>query len=287
MKLRAFKALIPVLTTAWVLAAVVPVQAFDTMAEIAGSRVEYQLSSEPLNELSGNLAFVAPDGRHITTRNAGSRKTGVIRTAHKIKGKVITSLGGRYLFALSDDGWISKFDLAFAQLVAKIRVGQKSSNIAISAEGKWLLAGNLKPHTLVVLDTRNLRPFKIIATSDGKGKSSAVRAVYASPARQAFIVALKDLPQIWELSWDPEAAPVYGSFVHSFRVGHVEGVVVEDQPFARRRLDLLELDLLAFFNTVLFAAALDYCVHCFSSQLACSHMNHRNGAEFRHRNLVV
>jgi hypothetical protein len=56
---------------------------------------------------------------------------------------------------------------------------------------------------------------------------------------------------------------------------------------ARRRLDLLELDLLAFFNTVLFAAALDYCVHYFSSQLACSHMNHRNGAEFRHRNLVV
>ncbi|MBT3787455.1 MAG: hypothetical protein HN725_21920 [Alphaproteobacteria bacterium] len=238
MKLRTLKRLTSVLTALSLLVAFTPAQAFEAMAQIAGSRVEYQRSSEPLNEASGNLAIVAPDGHHITILNVASRNTGVIRTAHKIKGKVVVSADGHYIYALSADGWISKIDLAFAQLVAKIRVGRKSTNLAISANGKWLLAGNQKPHTLVVLDTKTLRPFKIIATSDGKGKSSAVRAVYASPARQAFIVALKDFPQIWELSWDPEAAPVYGSFVHSFRVGHVEGVVVEEQPFARRRLDL-------------------------------------------------
>jgi DNA-binding beta-propeller fold protein YncE len=238
MKLRTFNRLTPILLALSLLITFAPVQAFEALAEIAGSRIEYQRSSEPLNEPSGNLAIVAPDGRHITILNIASRKTGVIRTVHRIKGKVVVSADGHYIYALSDNGWVSKIDMAFAQLVAKVRVGQKSTNLAISANGKWLLAGNQKPHTLVVLDSKDLRPFKIIAVSEGKGKSSAVRAVYASPARQAFIVALQDFPQIWELSWDPDAAPVYGSFVHSFRVGQVEGVVVEDQPFARRRLDL-------------------------------------------------
>ncbi len=52
------------------------------------------------------------------------------------------------------------------------------------------------------------------------------RRLHRKP-RQIFIVALKDLKEIWELSYDPDADPIYGSFVHNYREGELEGEVVE------------------------------------------------------------
>jgi DNA-binding beta-propeller fold protein YncE len=148
------------------------------------------------------------------------------------------SPNGRFVYLASRDGWVSKYDLWSLKSVAEIRVGINTRNIAVSSDGKWVIAGNFLPHTLVILHAKDLTPFRIVPVGDGKGTSSRVSAVYDARPRQSFVAALKDIKEVWELSYDPEAPPVYANFVHSYRKGQEEGVVVGKQPFAVRRIKI-------------------------------------------------
>lgn len=55
--------------------------------------------------------------------------------------------------------------------------------------------------------------------------------------RRSFVVALKDVKKLWEMSYDPDAAPVFSGMAQSHEKGAVEGIA-EKQPFARRRVAL-------------------------------------------------
>ena len=61
-------------------------------------------------------------------------------------------------------------------------------------------------------------------------------AVYQAPTRNSFVLALKDVPEIWEISTDPNAKPVYDGFVHSHEQGMVEALPAAQGLFARRRI---------------------------------------------------
>jgi len=217
-----------------------------TKAEITASRVVYDVNTQVVGPVSpgkkqaGLKAIVEVDQRRIVVLDREFRVTGVVRSRFDIAGNLHYSINRRFVYAASNDGWIARIDLVNRKTVAEIRVGLETGNIALSSDGKWLMAGNSKPHTLVVLNAEDLSLYRVIPVEDGTGGSSAVRAVYDAAPRQSFIVALKDFTEVWELSYDPDAAPVYASFVHSYRVGQVEGVVVEAQPFARRRIKLNE-----------------------------------------------
>ena len=148
------------------------------------------------------------------------------------------SRDSRYHFFSTPDGTVTKRDVADNKLAKTVRAGEKTRNIAMSSDGNWLLVANEKPRTLVVLKSGGLVTFKVIKLEDTKGNPFTVDAAYNSASRQAFIVTMKDSDEVWELSYDPEAPPVYGNFVHTYRAGQEEGIVVEEQPFARRRLKL-------------------------------------------------
>mgnify|MGYP003343943504 CR=1 FL=1 len=84
--------------------------------------------------------------------------------------------------------------------VAEVRAGINTRNIAISGDGRTVAVANYLPHTLVLLDARDLTPLEVIPVRDrGKSKSSRVSAVYQAAPRNSFVVALKDLPEIWEV----------------------------------------------------------------------------------------
>jgi DNA-binding beta-propeller fold protein YncE len=104
-----------------------------------------------------------------------------------------------------------------------VRAGINLRNIAVSADGKWVIAGNYLPHTVVILRADNLQPVKTITVDDGKDNGSRVSAVYTAPPRQSFIVALKDIPQMWEISYAERPQPVATGFVHNYEPGMVEG----------------------------------------------------------------
>jgi hypothetical protein len=84
------------------------------------------------------------------------------------------------------------------------------------------MAANYLPHTLALFDADlNLVQSYAAASLDGK-TTSRVSAVYDAAPRSSFVVALKDLPELWEISYDRQAAPIYDGYVHDYKMG--EGV---------------------------------------------------------------
>ena len=191
--------------------------------------------SDPLN-----LFTVVETGDHHVTILDGDSFQPIWRFPSRfaLHGGAKYSPDGRYVYFGSRDGWVSKYDLYSLKPVAEIRAGINTRNIAVSADGKWVMVGNFLPHSLVILNAEDLSPYRVIPVADEKGKSSRVSAVYTARPRDSFIVAMKDIKEIWELSYDPEAEPIYGNFVHSYRKGQVEAVIVHEQPFGIRRIKL-------------------------------------------------
>ncbi|MDR0273968.1 MAG: nitrite reductase [Burkholderiaceae bacterium] len=126
---------------------------------------------------------------------------------------------GHYVYFGSRDGWITKYDLWALQVVVEARAGINMRNIAVSGDGKWVMAANYLPHNLVVLDARDLTLKKIIPAVSlrGEKKSSRVSAVYDAAPRKSFIATMKDIPEVWEISYDPHAQPVNDGIVHDFQ----------------------------------------------------------------------
>jgi WD40 repeat protein len=69
---------------------------------------------------------------------------------------------GRFVYFASRDGWISLYDLHNLRLIAEVRVGLNTRNLAVSKDGRWVLAGNYLPGNLVLLDARDLSLVKIL-----------------------------------------------------------------------------------------------------------------------------
>ncbi len=57
-------------------------------------------------------------------------------------------------------------------------------------------------------------------------------AVYDAAPRKSFVAALKDIPEIWEISYDDNAAPIYDGLVHDYKLG--EGIALPGKLNPRR-----------------------------------------------------
>jgi len=186
-------------------------------AEIRASRVVHhapgtlpakpQFDADPLN-----LFVVVEAGDHHVTILDGDRLEPLARFASRfaLHGGPKFSPDGRYVFFASRDGWITKYDLWNLKTVAEVRAGLNTRNAAVSADGKYVMAANFLPHSLVVLDAE-LELVKVLGTD------SRVSAVYDAAPRRSFVAALKDVPELWEISYDPKAEPIAGGLVHDYR----------------------------------------------------------------------
>jgi len=132
-----------------------------------------------------NLFTVVESGDHHVTILDGDRFEPLWRFESRfaLHGGAKYSPDGRFVYLGSRDGWVSKYDLYGLKPVAEIRAGINTRNIAVSADGKWVMVGNFLPHSLVVLDAADLRPVKVIPVGDGKGTTSRVSAVYTAAPR--------------------------------------------------------------------------------------------------------
>ena len=93
---------------------------------------------------------------------------------------------------------------------------------------------------MVILLADDLKIEKIFDVADRDKKPSRVSAVYQAPERNSFVAALKDVPEIWEISTDPNAVPVYPGLVHTMRKSMVEALPSEQGLFALRRIEISE-----------------------------------------------
>ncbi len=160
-----------------------------------------------------NLFIVVETGDHHATLLNGDTFEPIHRfkTRYALHGGPKYSPDGRYVYFGSRDGWISKFDIYNLKTVAEIRAGINMRNIAVSKDGKWVMAANYLPHTLVLFNAEDLTPVKQfdVKVASGEGSdikstditSSRVSAVYTAPQRDSFIAALKDAKEVWEIPY--------------------------------------------------------------------------------------
>lgn len=171
-----------------------------------------------------NLFVVVEGGDHHVSLLDGDRFEVITRFASRfaLHGGPKFSPDGRYVYFGSRDGWITKYDLWRLRVVAEVRAGLNMRNVAVSGDGQWVMAANYLPHTLALFDADlNLKQTYAAATLDGK-TGSRVSAVYDATPRHSFVVALKDIPELWEISYDPQAAPIFDGYVHDYKMG--EGI---------------------------------------------------------------
>jgi len=196
-----------------------------------------------------NLFVVVESGDHHVTVLDGDRFEPIARFPSRfaLHGGPKFSPDGRFVYFASRDGWITKYDLWGLRVVAEARAGINTRNLAISHDGRILAVANYLPHSLVLLDAADLSPLEAIAVGDWRGKtSSRVSAVYQAAPRQSFIVALKDVPEVWELSYAETPPPDYAGFVHNYEKGMVEAIPAAPTRFPIRRT-LLDEPLDDFF----------------------------------------
>ncbi len=154
-----------------------------------------------------NLFVVVESGdHHVTILNGDT-----FEPIHRFKSRFALHGGpkftpdGRYVFFGSRDGWVTKFDLYTLEILAEVRAGINTRNIAISPNGSTIAVANYLPHSLVLLNATDLAVEKVYEVKTKGGESSRVSAVYQAPKRKSFIAALKDVPEIWEIN--VETAP--------------------------------------------------------------------------------
>lgn len=213
-----------------------------TVADIQASRetsADYRPAAAPVFDADPmNITLVVETGDHHVSVLDGDRLEVLDRfaTPYAVHGGPKFSPDGRYVFIMSRDGWVQKYDIWSLAEVGRVRAGLNSRNIAMSHDGKWLAVANYLPQTLTILSTETLEPVRVIDVVARNGTPSRVSAVYQAPQRKSFILALKDAPEIWEVATDPDAGPFHDGYVHSYEKDAVEAFGAQEGLFARRRI---------------------------------------------------
>lgn len=187
-----------------------------------------------------NVFLVVESGDHHVTVLDGDK----FEPIHRFKSRFSLHGGpkytsdGRFVYFASRDGWITKFDMYNLEVVAEIRAGINARNAAVSSDDRYVIVGNYLPHNLVILDARDLSLVKIIPVANEKGVTSRVSAVYDARPRRSFIAALKDLKEVWEISYDDDPPASFGKgWVHDHRKESGDSGKTERFPVRRIRVD--------------------------------------------------
>jgi len=124
--------------------------------------------------------------------------------------------------------------LAVALLAAGCAAAQPLPG-ATSRDGAWRLEAQDPGHGLALLDAHGTAVRRYATTTlDGRA-TSRVSQIRDNPQRRSFVVALPDIAELWEISYDPRAEPIYDGLVHDWRLG--EGLATPG-PFGVRRTRL-------------------------------------------------
>jgi hypothetical protein len=88
---------------------------------------------------------------------------------------------------------------------------------AASADGRWRIEA--VHGVLNIVDRRDGRLVRTLRAESLDGQvASEVAALHAAPSRRAFVVSFRTLPEVWEISHDPDAAPIFDGLVHDYRM---------------------------------------------------------------------
>jgi len=133
----------------------------------------------------------------------------------------------RYAYSISRSGKLSMFDIAAPgqPTLATVQVGQESRGLAVSPDGKYVIAGNYNPGGAVLCDAKTLEPLKAYDTSrvidpDGQIGPSRVASLADTPYGPYFAMALKDGGHTYIIDYSKKGFPIVGDIPKIGKILH-------------------------------------------------------------------
>jgi len=158
---------------------------------------------------AGKVAIVDGDTKKIVTHIDSGYAVHVIKgTEHSTVDHPKDPVG-RFWFTIGRDGKLNKIDLwqtPDKMLVAETQIAYDARDVAVSGDGKYVIAGGYWPPHFVIVDAVTMDPLKVVSTRgmnvDGNYvEESRVAAIYTTPNEHAFLVAAKELGQMWQVNY--------------------------------------------------------------------------------------
>lgn len=138
-----------------------------------------------------------------------------VDASYRAHGYTFSPTEDRWAYNMGRDGWVFKIDLYTLEPVSKVRIGLDSRALAISDDGKYLIAGNYVPTTAVILDADTLEPLKVFDATATNPEGELVESRIATILDTSpdlvgpyFLVALKEAGQVWRVDWSQPDFPV-------------------------------------------------------------------------------
>jgi len=157
--------------------------------------------------------------------------TGKVLSRHKagfaVHVTVTNKKEPRYAYSISRSGRLTMFDIAAPgqPAVASVQVGMESRGLAVSPDGKYVIAGNYTPGGAVLCDAHTLEPLKVYDTSNvdliggGKGESR-VAGIADTPYGPYFAIALKDAGSVFIVDYSKKDFPIVGKAKNIGKILH-------------------------------------------------------------------
>jgi len=116
---------------------------------------------------------------------------------------------GRFWYVMGRDGMMTKIDLwadPKNMKVAQVQVAYDARDVAVSGDGKYVIGGGYWPPHFVIADAMTMEPLKVVSTRgtnvDGEYvNESRVAAIYDTPKAPTWLVAAKELGQMWQVDY--------------------------------------------------------------------------------------
>ncbi len=191
---------------------------------------------------NGNLKYKGAEVKNVkditfaTERDASlvdfiDSTTGKVLSRHKAGFAVHVTVTNkhepRYAYSISRSGRLTMFDIGAPgqPALASVQVGQESRGLAVSPDGKYVMAGDYNPGGAVLCDAHTLEPLKAYDTSrvidpDGQIGPSRVAYIADTPYGPYFSFALKDAGHVYIVDYSKPDFPIVGDVPQIGKILH-------------------------------------------------------------------
>jgi len=158
---------------------------------------------------AGKVAIVDGDTHEIVDHINTGYAVHVIKASEHHNTQHMKGTPGRFWYTQGRDGKMTKIDLwqkPGSMLVAETQMAYDARDVAVSGDGKYVIGGGYWPPHFVILDAETMEPLKVVSTRgisvDGDYVNEArVAAIYTTPNEPTFLVAVKELGQMWQVDY--------------------------------------------------------------------------------------
>jgi nitrite reductase (NO-forming)/hydroxylamine reductase len=157
---------------------------------------------------AGKVAIVDGDTKEIVTHIDTGYAVHVLKTTEH--SNVLEAKDpGRFWYTMGRDGKLTKIDLwqmPDKMRVSEVQVAYDARDVAVSGDGKYIIGGGYWPPHFVIVDAQTMEPLKVVSTRgtniDGEYvNESRVAAIYDTPNATSWLVAAKELGQMWQVDY--------------------------------------------------------------------------------------